>query len=769
MSKNNKRSFLSIQWVHWLVVILSILFTIFVWRYTDQKTNQLNIKKFQREAAQTVQLIQGRMSKYVDALYGGVAYLSAEQNEVSHHEWRHFADTLMLEKKYPGINGIGVIYIVKPNGKLKFLGAQKASGNDFSIYPKHNRDVLLPITYIEPIEANRKALGLDVAHEQNRYDAAMLSAKTGKPAVTGPIVLVQDKKKTPGFLLYIPLYQEDVSDVVLIPKKLIGFVYAPFIMKKLMDGALSEESRYLNVKISDGNDILFADQKKVSTFPGYELVKNVNMYGRNWTFEVTPTDRFSQSIDGSLPHYILIAGVIINIALILIFFILGRSHQRAVEYAKTLTKDLSQLANHDYLTSLPNRMSFVGQLMAHVERGNAMELGVLYLDVDDFKKINDGLGHSVGDILLVQVGLRLQELLNEKLPGKGIVARFGGDEFSMLLCSQHIEKDCIMIAKAIMQSNEEAYIVQGHTFHVQMSIGMAFAHYFSELESDGENLSSHLLKNSDIAMYEAKNKGKNQYQIFDEVLLAKTQRQNILELDVQNAIELNQFFMEYQPIYSGETLEVYGYEALLRWRHPIYGLISPMEFIPTCEKTGYIVKLGYHILESVFKQIKALRDEQNEGADKIFTINCSPIQFEDRDFLRNLKKLIRKYDINVSQIVLEVTETAVMKDIKETIKILRKIKSKGINIAIDDFGTGYSSLNYLELLPVKYIKIDKLFVDRISKEGNEMVCNIIQISHSCGMKLIAEGVEVKLQQDYLIQHKCDYLQGYYLGKPKPFS
>lgn len=758
MANKNYRS-PSLHWLHWCVFFASIVLTLGVWFYSSQMAVKVKNEKIQREANQVVSLIQERMAKYADALSAGVAFMAASKEPVTHKEWRVFSKQLQLESKYPGINGIGVIYVV-PRSELKaFSKRQKQEGNPLTVYPAHTAPVHLPITYIEPIENNQRALGLDVAHEKNRYEAATLAGETGKPMITGPIILVQDHKKTPGFLLYMPFYQGSEGSL----KRLAGYVYAPFIVSKLMNGVLAKESRYVSLRIADSKVPIFQDaEDRTHGMKNSEVVtKQVAMYGRQWAISIFPTPFFLATLSTDLPKYILIIGFLFDFSLLFIFIVVVRSRSNAIRYAKVLTRDLETQANQDFLTALPNRLAFMRAIEDLLANDKNPQFSILFLDLDNFKNVNDTLGHLVGDELLKAVADRLKELIAEQSQMMGFVARLGGDEFAILLEGPDLKQAAIVFSDLVHETMSADFVIKNHKLKVSFSIGVAMNSIDKNTERSTAELIKVMLKKADIAMYEAKNKGKNQYVVYDQTLQERNEKKQLIELSLQNAIEDEDFYMEFQGIHDTKTLEYIGAEALLRWNHPSLGLVPPMSYIPFAERTRDIIPLGYLIFKMVFKEMSRWRTTNAQQSKKMITINCSTVQFEDEVFEETLFALMATYQIKPEEIVLEVTETALMKNMKKTLRVLNSIANKGVRLAIDDFGTGYSSLNYLDQLPVSFLKIDRSFTTRILTENSDIISNIIRISHSSGIQVIAEGVESIAQIDYLQMKNCDYLQGYY--------
>lgn len=350
MDKSKKIS-TSFHWFHWLVVSLSIVLTVFAWRFSKNQVDEKVEIQFRREAEQVVELISERMQKYEDALWAGVSSIQAHGGDVDYRDWLVFANKLKIGKKYPGINGIGVIHQVLPHELPSYLRKQREIRPDYHIHPAHNEEEFFPITYIEPVATNMKAVGLDMAHETNRYTAAKKARDTGLAQITGPISLVQDAERTPGFLFYVPFYIDGPHESVENRQNFFtGMVYAPFVVKKLMQGALLKEKRNVGIKINDGDEVLYDEHDKshpeYDPYPLHAEIKTMEMYGRTWNFDIRSTKLFKETVGNNQPQAILIGGIIIDALIILLFIALSRSNKHAVEYANTMNQELKAKAGH---------------------------------------------------------------------------------------------------------------------------------------------------------------------------------------------------------------------------------------------------------------------------------------------------------------------------------------------------------------------------------------------------------------------------------------
>ncbi|MCS5597635.1 MAG: CHASE domain-containing protein [Alphaproteobacteria bacterium] len=329
-----------LHWYHWLIIIASTCLTLYASHITKQQSENNAFSIFQDQAQKVIEQVEERMGKYEMALHSGVAIIKANNNSTNYSDWKKYSTNFKIEEKYPGINGIGVIYNVPKDKLSEYLLKEREQRPDYKIHPQHDEDEYWPITYVEPEETNLKAIGLDMAHETNRYNAIKKARDTATPQVTGPITLVQDKQKTPGFLFYIPFYTSSDIPPSLEERrdKIIGAVYAPFIFDKLIKGTLREDARSVSIKISDDDVMLYSEIENFMSQPKFSTREVVEIYGRKWTFDIVTNNKFDVYTNSKKPYIVLLIGLFIEALLITIFIVLARSNKKAVAFANKMTE-----------------------------------------------------------------------------------------------------------------------------------------------------------------------------------------------------------------------------------------------------------------------------------------------------------------------------------------------------------------------------------------------------------------------------------------------
>lgn len=421
---------------------------------------------------------------------------------------------------------------------------------------------------------------------------------------------------------------------------------------------------------------------------------------------------------------------------------------------------LDRATRHDSLTDLPNRVVFVDRLNQALVRVRARRtprpLAVLMLDLDRFKLVNETLGHASGDRLLLSVAQRLSSCLREG----DTVARLGGDEFAILLPEIDKASDMVIVVEKLFAAIRPPVVLDGHEVFATMSIGISIA------PDDGEEAGI-VLKNADAAMYRAKDQGRNTYQLYSPAMNVSTLERLSLESSLRHALERDEFLVYFQPQVEVRTRRIIGVEALVRWLHPEWGLVSPARFIPLAEETGLIVPIGERVLRAACAQNRRWQDQ---GIPPFpVSVNISARQFQQPDLNALIARVLGETNLDPRWLELELTESLLMANAEQTISALKTLHEMGIGLAIDDFGVGYSSLSYLKRFPIDTIKIDQSFVRHITSDADDaaIATAIIAMAHSLNLTVVAEGVETGEQSAFLERQQCDAIQGYLISPPRP--
>ncbi|MCP2071904.1 UNVERIFIED_ORG: diguanylate cyclase (GGDEF)-like protein [Pseudomonas lini] len=500
---------------------------------------------------------------------------------------------------------------------------------------------------------------------------------------------------------------------------------------------------------------------------GAAVVMGVAIVGMHYTGMAGA--RFSEgsfcgSLDGlsgkGLDNLVLITTLAVLAIALLTSILDARLEARTAELAHSLTqanRELTQLALHDPLTALPNRVLLadrIGQAMHRVqEQGGCFAL--MFIDLDGFKPVNDAFGHHMGDLLLRDVALRLRE----DLRSQDTLARIGGDEF-VLLVQLAEPDDALRLAARQVGLIARTFRVADHDLQISASVGISL------YPGNGQN-AEELLMNADAAMYHAKGAGKNGYSFFDASMNSNARKQLQLLQDLRIAVEQRQFSLYYQPKFDAANGRPVGAEALLRWTHPTQGLLMPDTFIDLAEKTGLIIPIGEWVLNEACRQ---MREWYVLGyTDWRIAVNLSALQFCHTGLVQSVAKALETHQLPANSLTLEITETTAMSDADASMTVLQQLSDMGVDLSIDDFGTGYSSLMYLKRLPANELKIDRGFVRDLEHDSDDaaIVSAIVALGQALGLRIVAEGVETDVQQDFLTQLGCDSLQGYLLGHPLP--
>jgi len=696
-----------------------------------------------------------------------LAGLHHASDDLNLAELSSFAEDML--KAYPFIGTImGIERVATENiqffeqrmHKQGFISLQFKSLNGF--YNKQIPPFYLPINFIEPMTPlSAKLLGLDIRSLAQMSSVTEYAINTGKVSASAPLVL-SDSKKTVLILfkaLYLGRYPPE--SIAARAAMFDGFVAIKINIEHFMSyltlPMYDLSSQFNSVK----ENILPDNKNEILSFNFHFMSLSFAKYFKQYEQTYLLTLRRPLSTQMINKWQML---TIWSLAMILLLFMLLILAKRRESEDK-----IKHLAYYDSLTSLPNRASFKEQLLSALKNSmnNNYSGAVLYMDLDEFKRINDTLGHDIGDELLIQVSNRLLKHMRHSdsiqinhFKTNDSVTRLGGDEFTILLTHIKDRKAVADIAARIQKNIEQPFNLYNHKVYVTSSIGIAI------FPGDG-NDSDLILKHADTAMYHAKAMGKNNYQFYSEKMGINAANKLNLEGKLHQAIEKNELCLYYQPQIDTKTNKIIAAEALIRWHQSELGMIQPNDFIPLAEETGQIFKIGEWVIHEACRQNK---EWQDMGFNAIrIAVNLSGIQFMQKNLGLKIAQSLNSTQLNPEYLELEITESIMMRNIDETITTILELTDMGIAISVDDFGTGYSSLAYLKKFPLKALKIDKSFVSDIPEDKDDMMITsaIISMAKSLGLKVVAEGVEKKEQIHFLKEQHCDLMQGYYFSHPLP--
>lgn len=601
------------------------------------------------------------------------------------------------------------------------------------------------ITKIYPLEGNEKAIGHNILTDEKRKHETRLAIEEKKLTLAGPFELVQGGVAVIGRNpVFIQENEKDVFWGLVSVMIHVDDLLAATTLSKLNERNHAYQLSRINPDTKQ-EEIIVRSSLDITK---HSTTKKINLPNAVWSLTISSSNT-ERNEDSTY-----LASIFLGLLAALAIGYLFLKPEHLIKIVNEKTKELEKLAFKDHLTSLGNRRLLASELHKLLQKKNKPVAALLYLDLDDFKRINDSLGHSSGDYLLKKVASRLTNIVKRK----DIVARLGGDEFALLIFDIESKDTIERLAQRIITETKKPVIFGDRSLIISASLGITL------IPNDGDNEET-LLRNVDIAMYDAKNNGKNSYRFFDKKLQLDALEKHQIELSLTNVTKRDELFLHYQPLTCLKEREVIAYEVLLRWRHPEKGLLSPDQFIPVAEATGQIIPIGYWVFEQACKAIKQCEIEHKQPLHTC--VNLSPKQFLDPYLLQNLTAIIEEQEINPTHLEIEITESSLTLDMENAIVILTKLRSIGIKVAIDDFGTGYSSLSQLKNFPVDRLKIDRSFITNISTDESDqkLVKAIIAMSHALEIDVVTEGIETQEQLDWLANNGCDVGQGYFLARP----
>lgn len=614
------------------------------------------------------------------------------------------------------------------------------------------------IRHIHPVEGHEKALGYDYFAIPERRKEAEIAIKTRSLAVIGPLKLIQGGV---GLLGRYPVFVDQgkgeifwgMSSALVMLDQFIASTELPSL------GQQGYQYQLWHLDPHDGRKDIFAGAKSLEPPISTSII---NLANKQWFLDLAYSHPQAHAKNYWLDMFLtFLIGISISLVVYLYLKLPDRLRRQVLEK----TRELENIAFYDTLTGLPNRKLFADRLdqsiRHHARVRNAFAL--IFIDLDGFKRVNDTLGHHVGDSLIGEVASRLKASVRQS----DTVARLGGDEFTLIISDiQNINKNnqishLVQMAHKILKTLCEPMLLDQHTITITASAGIT-------LFPDDGATPDKLLRNADLAMYKAKQDGKNSFHFFSESLNQEATRRMELEQEIYLGLQQQQFHVEYQPIIDLGCDRVVAVEALLRWNHPVKGAISPAEFIPVAEESGLIIELGERVLKDGAAAIARLNQGRADSPVQLH-VNLSPYQFRHPHLSRLMVDTLAATGLAPEKLTIEITESALMGDIDNARLTLNSLRELGISVSIDDFGTGYSSLSVLKQLPVDTLKIDRIFIRDLETDSNDMeiVSAVILMAQRMNLKVIAEGVETSSQLEFLKANNCDMVQGFAFSQALP--
>ncbi|MBJ7277333.1 EAL domain-containing protein [Marinobacter salarius] len=616
------------------------------------------------------------------------------------------------------------------------------------------------IRWMVPLEGNEEAIGFNVAFSPERRASLLEAQTTGNLDISGIVDLKQGGK---GMVIYAPISTGESNN---------GFIAGVFRMETLASHMLSNLTlNSFHIEIREKGEPAYEVNGSMDTDSSFSRTLDVDLPILDWTLAVTPSISWVEEQRSRWPFVtfivMLFMGLLTSLTTLLVQLTLKRNQallktrqelDAEISQRQAMQKDLARLETTDALTGLANRRFFMEDL-AHtlsIADRQMRQAALVMIDLDRFQTLNDSLGHQFGDELLIKVAERLNALSDEKV----MVAYSGGDEF--MVCQQHVDNidDVINLLGQIKQCFEEPFTVQGEEHSITATMGVA-VYPQSGLDADT------LLRNADVALYRAKEQGRNTYQFYTEGMQDREVMRLELDKDLNHALANDEFVLYFQPQLDLNDSSINSVEALIRWQHPRRGLLPPVDFIPLAEESGRITDIGRWVVMAACRQ---LAKWQNGPYSHLrIAVNLSGRELDDESIVDHIQEALESNGVPASRLEVELTEEIFIQNIEHNLNQLTKLHKLGVHLAIDDFGVGYSSLGYLRDFPVDLLKIDRSFITDVTERHDDAVITraVINLAHNLGIQVVAEGVETHEQLTFLKNHRCDLIQGYLISRPIP--
>jgi diguanylate cyclase (GGDEF)-like protein len=719
---------------------------------SDEEKSRRGFEQTSDQVASTLQLA----IQHQEDLVVSMAAFFLREPDVTNAEFRQWSDSVRAMQRYPELEGVALVVIVTPPELDAFIAQVDADpsvplGPDqpFEIIPPGDR----PYYCFSPVGQGRTAdaelpIGFDLC--ETGVAPALLESRDSGVAAYAPIHLGE----TTWLGISTPMYRGGVVPPTVEERRasFIGHVGMTVQPQVVLDRALQGHAdTAVSMQYQQaGSDVTFSS----GTVPPGATSRAVDLHN-GWTVQTFGSVASAEVFDNPAALALLVSGVALSVLLGLLVMVLATGRDRALRLVGEKTGELRHQALHDALTGLPNRaliMDRIEQLLVRSRR-NGANSAALFIDLDEFKNVNDTLGHEAGDRLLVAVATRLEGALREA----DTIGRMGGDEFVVLVDGASIDVAPELVAERLLDVMRQPFELEGVTTPVFASTSIGIA--VGDRVTGGD-----LLRDADVALYRAKAAGKNRYEVFYPEMQTEAAHRIEVEFDLRSALECDQFRLVYQPIYNLDDLSLVGVEALLRWDHPTQGVVQPDDFVPILEQTGHIREVGRWVLHHACAQMAAWHAR---GDTLDISVNVSGRQLDNDDIIGHVREALDASGLDASSLIIEITETALMRNVSDTARRLRAIRELGVRIAVDDFGTGYSSLAYLQQFPVDCLKIDRRFTNAIttSPESRSLIGTLVQLGRDLGLKTLAEGVETTDEVDHLRGEHVNEAQGFLLARP----